>query len=95
MLDDDRLAGFFEGVDMRRQRAHQTQFLSAVAGGPVEYTGTDMESAHDHLEIGSRDFALIARYLDRTLAEFGIGAEDREAVLNAFYAYEDAIVTAP
>ena len=49
MLDDERIAGFFENVDMASQRAHQTQFLSSVTGGPVEYSGADMREAHEVL----------------------------------------------
>ncbi len=94
VLDDDRLAHFFEGTDMQRQRAHQTQFLSSIAGGPVEYTGGDMESVHADLDISSGEFDAIATHLDRTLREFDVDDTAREDVVDAFYGYEDAIVTA-
>ncbi|MDJ1432909.1 group 1 truncated hemoglobin [Halostagnicola sp. A-GB9-2] len=94
VLADDDLVGYFEDVDMQAQRAHQTQFLSSVAGGPVEYTGEDMETAHDHLGISQKDFDVIAQYLGETLAEFDVDEADRKAVLEAVGQYEDAIVTA-
>ncbi|WP_331234014.1 group I truncated hemoglobin [Natronorarus salvus] len=93
VLADDRLAHYFEATDMQRQRAHQTQFLSSVAGGPVEYTGGDMESVHSHLDISTREFDAIANHLDRTLSEFDVDDADRNEVLEAFYGYEDEIVT--
>ena len=49
MLRDDRVAPFFEGVDMERQAAKQTAFLAMVLGGPNNYTGRDMRKAHAHL----------------------------------------------
>ncbi|MCU4741250.1 group 1 truncated hemoglobin [Halobacteria archaeon AArc-m2/3/4] len=94
VLADDQLAGFFEDVDMQRQRAHQTQFLSAVAGGPVDYTGKDMQTVHADLEIRQSDFDAIATHLEETLVEFDVDDDDREAVLEAFGSYEDAIVMA-
>ncbi|MFC4436187.1 MULTISPECIES: group I truncated hemoglobin [Natrialbaceae] len=94
MLEDERVAHFFEDIDVQRQRAHQTQFLSAVAGGPVDYAGRDMETAHAHLEITRAEFAVVATHLEETLEEFGVEEGDREAVLSAFGDYEEAIVTA-
>lgn len=94
MLEDDRVAHFFEDIDMQRQRAHQTQFLSAVAGGPVDYTGRDMKAAHAHLEISRTEFAVVATHLEGTLEEFDVDKRDREEVLSAFGSYEEAIVTA-
>ena len=94
VLADETLAHFFEDVDMQKQRAHQTQFLSAVAGGPVDYAGRDMTTAHDHLEIGPDHFEAIATHLEETLESVGVEAADREAVISAFDSYEDAIVTA-
>ncbi|MCU4925885.1 group 1 truncated hemoglobin [Halobacteria archaeon AArc-dxtr1] len=95
VLADDSLEHFFEDVDMQAQRAHQTQFISAVAGGPVEYDGEEMDAAHDHLEITPDDFEAIATYLAETLVEFDVDPEDREAVLEAVASYEDEIVTQP
>lgn len=95
VLADEQVAHFFEDVDMQQQRAHQTQFISSVTGGPVEYTGEEMEAAHEHLEIGPADFEAIATHLDETLAEFDVDEEDREAVLEEIASYRDDIVTAP
>lgn len=93
MLDDNRVAHCFDGVGMHRRQAHQTQFLSSVTGGPVEYTGRDMQSVHADLD--SEEFDVIETHLDQALAECGIDDTNRNAVLEAFYQYEDAIVTTP
>lgn len=95
VLDDERVAGYFDGIDMHRQRTHQTQFLSAVTGGPADYDGGEMASVHADLDIAPEEFEAIVGHLDRTLAEFGVADDDREAVMEAVYGYEEAIVTAP
>ncbi|MFA9428182.1 group 1 truncated hemoglobin [Natronorubrum sp. A-ect3] len=94
VVADERVAHYFDDVDMQRQQAHQTQFLSAVAGGPVDYTGADMAAAHDGLEITKPDFDAIVTHLESTLKEFEIDPDDRNGVLAAVGEYEDAIVTA-
>lgn len=92
MLDDERVAGFFEDVDMTRQRAHQTQFLSYATGGPVEYTGTDMREAHEHLDIAEEDYDVVGAHLDDALAEAGVPHGDRAAVMDEVEALRDPIV---
>ncbi|QSX00550.1 group I truncated hemoglobin [Haloterrigena alkaliphila] len=94
VIEDEQVAHYFEDVDMQKQRAHQTQFISAVAGGPVDYSGDDMESAHDELGITKPDFYAIVEHLDATMQEFDVDSDDREAVLDAIAEYEGDIVTA-
>ncbi|EMA61961.1 group I truncated hemoglobin [Halorubrum lipolyticum] len=94
VLDDDRVAHHFEDVDMTAQRAHQTRFLSAVAGGPAEYDGDTMDEAHDGMGITGTEFGAIATHLDDALAEFDVDDADREAVLAAVEEFRDDIVEA-
>ncbi|APX97541.1 group I truncated hemoglobin [Natronorubrum daqingense] len=93
VLADEQVAHYFDDVDMQKQRAHQTQFISAVAGGPVDYSGEDMETAHEDLGITTADFNAIAAHLEATLEAFEVDADDRDAVLAAVGEYEDDIVT--
>ncbi len=82
VLSDESLVGYFEGYDMEELRAHQVQFVSSVAGGPVEYSGRDMREAHDHLDIEEEDFDAVATYLERALRENGVGEENVEAIMS-------------
>ena len=82
VLSDDRLAGFFEGMDMQELRAHQVQFISSVAGGPVEYTGGDMREAHAHLDIDDGDYDAVCDHLERALRENDVGDDNVEAILS-------------
>ena len=82
VLDDEQLVGFFEGMDMVELRAHQVQFVSSVAGGPVEYAGADMREAHAHLDVGDDDFDRVVTHLDAALRENGVGDDDVDAILS-------------
>jgi hemoglobin len=81
VLDDDQLTPYFEETDMADLRSHQIQFISAVAGGPVDYTGDDMREAHDHLGIEEEDFDLVGRYLQAALEENGVPEEHVETIM--------------
>ncbi|KDE57703.1 globin [Halostagnicola sp. A56] len=91
---DELVAGYFDDVDMQKQRAHQAQFISSVTGGPVEYSGNEMAAVHDDMGITPSEFQAIATHLDDALRTFDIDEGDRQAVLEEIASYEDAIVTA-
>lgn len=49
VLSDDRISRFFDDIDMDQQIAKQKAFLTMVFGGPANYSGKDMRSAHQRL----------------------------------------------
>jgi hemoglobin len=74
MLADDRVAKYFDDVDMDRQAAKQKAFLTMVLGGPSHYTGLDMRKAHAHLvDRGLADLHVdvVIEHLGSTLKELG------------------------
>lgn len=78
VLMDDRIARFFEGVDMERQAAKQKGFLTMVTGGPNSYTGKDMRAGHAHLlKMGLDDSHVdaVIEDLGETLRELGVSEE--------------------
>lgn len=79
MLSDDRVARFFDDVDMEGQIAKQKAFLTFVTGGPAEYTGKDMREGHAHLlERGLDDshVDVVIEHLGVTLTSLGASTED-------------------
>lgn len=76
VLSDDRIAHYFDGVDMERQAAKQKGFLTMVLGGPNSYTGKDMRRGHAHL-VGLNDGHVdaVIENLGATLAELGVSAD--------------------
>lgn len=92
VLADERLAPHFDGMDMDELRTHQVQFISAVAGGPVEYAGADMREAHDHLDLDAGDFAAVGGHLRSALETNGVAEENVDAIVAEVVALEEPIL---
>ncbi len=78
VLADHRINRFFEHSDMEKQAAKQKAFLTMAFGGPNNYTGTDMRTAHAHLvKMGLNDshFDAVMEHLGSTLAELNVPQE--------------------
>ena len=78
VLSDDRIADFFDDVDMERQAAKQKSFLTMAFGGPNNYSGLDMRKAHAHLVargLNDSHFDAVAENLQDTLEELGVKPE--------------------
>lgn len=78
VLLDDRIAHFFDGVDMERQAAKQKAFLTMAFGGPHNYSGADMRAGHAHLVaqgLNDTHFDAVVENLAKTLRELGVGEE--------------------
>lgn len=92
VLADDELRPFFEGTDVAELRAHQVAFISAVAGGPEEYSGEEMRAAHAHLDIGDREFDRVADHLDDALTVCDVAPDHRAAILEEVEALRDPVL---
>jgi hemoglobin len=75
VLTDERLARFFDDVDMDKQSAKQKAFLTMVLGGPANYSGLDMRRGHLHLIARGMDDShvdAVIELLGQTLSELGV-----------------------
>ncbi len=75
VVADARIARFFTGVDMKRQRARQKSFLTYAFGGMTRYDGKDMRAAHAHLLKDGLDDShvdAVIEDLGATLRELGV-----------------------
>jgi hemoglobin len=79
---DANLAPYFEDTDRAELYTHQIEFISAVAGGPVEYTGAEMREAHAHLAITDRDFEAVVQHLDSALRDNDVPDRHIEIILD-------------
>jgi len=69
MMADPRVNYFFEGVDMRAQRAHQAAFLTFALGGAKSYGGNgNMTQAHARLV---REYGMTMEHFDVVLELIG------------------------
>lgn len=77
VLKDPRVARFFEDTDMDAQREKQKAFLTMVFGGPKEYQGKDLRTAHARLVQQGLDdshFDAVAEHLQATLERLDVPA---------------------
>ena len=75
VLADERIAHWFDGIDMEKQHAKQKAFLTLALGGPNSYSGKDMRDAHAALVakgLGDSDFDAVMENLGATLTELGV-----------------------
>lgn len=79
VMGDGSLAGFFEGVDMHRQRKMLNDFMSMALGGPNSYSGRTLRAAHKRLVnekgLGNEHFDAVAGHLVATLNELKVPAD--------------------
>jgi len=67
VLNDHRINRFFDNSDMDKQIAKQRAFLTMAFGGPNNYSGKDMRSAHSRLV----DMGLDASHFDAVMGHLG------------------------
>lgn len=78
VLSDYRINRFFDNSDMEKQIAKQKAFFTMAFGGPNNYTGQDMRTAHAHLvKMGMSDFHfdVVMEHLGATMAELNVPPE--------------------
>jgi hemoglobin len=71
VLEDDHLANFFAGSDMKRLKGKLIELLAATLGGPAAYTGQSMKQAHQDRGIKMYHFTLMTEHLEDSLAAAG------------------------
>jgi|HubBroStandDraft_2_1064218.scaffolds.fasta_scaffold385314_2 truncated hemoglobin YjbI len=73
VLADEMLAPYFAGVDMDRQSVMLAEFLAMAFGGPHEYAGRDLRTAHASLTgLTDAHFDQVIAHLASSLREYGI-----------------------
>jgi truncated hemoglobin YjbI len=92
VLADERLAPYFEGVDLRLLHEHMIALLSQVLGGPDNYSGRELRNAHAGLGITPDHYSLVGAYLIGVLAGLGIDDEVLSAVRGVLAASAEAVV---
>lgn len=99
VLEDQRIAHYFNDVSMMRLKAHQRAFITAVTGGEQD-TYADMDvamarlrTAHERLKITRHDFNLVVTHLVTTLTELGVAPELVEQLTPTILQLRESIVS--
>ena len=70
---------------MEKQRASQKSFITLVCGGPNNYHGKDMKTAHDKMNIGKKEFDETWFNLEKALNFFNVPKAEVSEVEEIFY----------
>ena len=94
VLEDEVMAPYFTGVDMRHQIDHQSKFISAVMGGPASYSDDHLQRVHARLGIDREAFTVMARLLREAMEDHDMAPADVDAVMHQIAIREHLVVTA-
>jgi TolB-like protein/truncated hemoglobin YjbI len=94
VLADESISHYFAGADVAHLRAHQVVFISALLGGPDQYTGRDMAAAHAHLRprLNDTHFDSILKHFRASLKEVGVNDYRAERVMSLLEAQRSAVL---
>src|SRR5690349_522330 len=96
VLADPVTQPFFEGLDMEKQINKQISFMVRAFGGPTEYQGRDLGTAHAELVrksgLGDVHFDAVARHLETTLLELGLARPLVDEVLTVVEGTRDQVL---
>ena len=86
------VAPFFAETNMKKQKEHQTNFVSFCLGGPNKYSGRNMREAHAHMKLTDKEFNVIAELLAAALKKHGASSEDIDSVLKVVATTHDDVL---
>ena len=93
ILDDPELVPFFTRVNLRSQKGRMLAFVAMVTGGPNEYRGRDMKTAHQRHAIENRHFDLVAGHLVGALEWAGADPVAADDLVSAVAGLRADVVT--
>jgi hemoglobin len=80
------------GVDKEKLIGHVIDWLGRASGGPEQYKGRDMVSAHAHLHMTDVHFMAAGEQILRVLTKYGVPEPEKQEVLCAIVAHHDDVV---
>lgn len=98
LATDPQLGKFFAGHSqdsLKKIRQHVVDFLCLATGGPCNYTGRDMKTAHTGLGITGADWDVAVKHLVATLDKFKVPEKEKGEVLAAVSGLKKDIVEKP
>ncbi len=73
--------GKYKGLDVVHLKKQVTSFIVQVTGGPSEYKGRDMKTAHVGMKITADEFTAIAGDLAATLDKFKVPKAEKDELM--------------
>ena len=94
VLANPALRSYFARADMARLKRHQALFISQALGGPKQYDGRDMKSAHRGMNITADHFDQVVGHLVDSLRSFGVDWPSVDQVIKTVAPLKSSIVEA-
>jgi truncated hemoglobin YjbI/plastocyanin len=92
---DKRINGRFFNTDLPRLRALLIEFVCSATGGPCQYTGRDMRSAHAGFQLVEEEFTALVEDLVGALDKFNVPKKEKDELLGALGPLAKEIVNPP
>ena len=80
--------------NLERLKQRLVEFIATAAGGPMQYQGSDIVTAHRGMGITHKEFDALAGHLRAALEASGVPRREREELLNAVASTRGAVVEA-
>jgi hemoglobin len=77
---------------MERLSRHALDFFCMGCGGPEQYTGRDMRTAHAGMNISEQEFVAALDDILLALDKRGVGPQERQEVLATVYSLKSEVV---
>lgn len=78
---DDRINGYFAGVDIPNLERLLVEQLCQGTGGPCQYTGRSMKETHMGMGLSDADFNALVEDLIAALNQFNVPAQEQQELL--------------
>lgn len=92
---DERINRAFARTDVTRFKIHLVNQLCQITGGPCEYKGREMKTAHAGLGVSRGDFDAMLEDLGRSLDKFQVPAKEQRELVQALAGLRAEIVGPP
>lgn len=96
MMKDSQLGKYCNGFSkekVERNRQLVASFICKATGGPCDYKGKDMKSAHAGLNLTDKDWDRFVQLTQETLNQFKVPADVQKEFLSAVSPLKDQIVS--
>ncbi|MEX2151098.1 MAG: group 1 truncated hemoglobin [Steroidobacteraceae bacterium] len=78
---DARINHYFASADLERLKTHLVNQIGQASGGPQQYTGRDMKTAHAGMGIDAAAFDALVEDLVKALDKFAVPEQEKGELL--------------
>ena len=93
LVADPRTGPFFRPVDQKRVKEQLVAQICQISGGPCDYEGKDMKTAHMDMNVSKADFNALVEMLQAAMDSQGIPFSTQNQLLARLAPMHRAIVT--